>query len=290
MNELEEIKIENLIYEIRGKQVMLDSDVARLFGYETKYLNRQVNRNKERFPETYCFRLSFDEYKNLRCQNVTSSLEDGYGGRRYLPYVFTEYGITMLAGILKSEVAVKASLKIVDAFINMRKFINENKDIFKRLTITEYKLIEHDSKIDELFDKLELKKIEKQKIFFNGEIYDSYSLIIDLIKEANSKIIIIDNYIDKSILDMLVYKKDTVSIELITSSHYLTATDISKFNKQYPNLQIKYSNVFHDRFIIIDNILYHLGASLKDLGNKCFAINKIENLDSFNRVMDVINQ
>ena len=290
MNELEEIKIENLIYEIRGKQVMLDSDVARLFGYETKYLNRQVNRNKERFPETYCFRLSFDEYKNLRCQNVTSSLEDGYGGRRYLPYVFTEYGITMLAGILKSELAVKASLKIVDAFITMRRFINENKDIFKRITTVEYKMLEYDENFEKIFTALEPKKLAKQKIFFNGEIYDSYSLIIDLIKEAREKIIIIDNYIDKSILDMLVYKKETVSIELITSSHYLTKLDINKFNKQYPNLQIKYSNVFHDRFLIIDNTLYHLGASLKDLGKKCFAINKIENLDSFNRVMDVINQ
>ena len=287
---LEEIKIENLIYEIRGKQVMLDSDVARLFGYETKYLNRQVNRNKERFPESYCFRLSFNEYKNLRCQNVTSSLEDGYGGRRYLPYVFTEYGITMLAGILKSEVAIKASLKIVDTFINMRKFINENKDIFKRLTITEYKLLEHDSKIDELFDKLESKKIEKQKIFFNGEIYDAYSLLIDLITEAKTRIIIIDNYIDKSVLDMLVYKKKSVSVQIIASSHYITKTDITKFNQQYPNLNMKYSNIFHDRFIIIDTTLYHLGASLKDLGKKCFAINKIENIDNFNKIIEVINE
>ena len=123
MNQLEEIKIENLIYQIRDRQVMLDSDVAMLFGYETKYLNRQVSRNKERFPENYCFKLTKEEYKNLRCQNVTSSLEDNYGGRRYLPYVFSEYGITMLAGILKSEIAVKASLKIVDTFINMRNFI-----------------------------------------------------------------------------------------------------------------------------------------------------------------------
>ena len=161
MNQLKEIKIENLIYEIRGKQVMIDSDVARLFGYETKYLNRQVQRNQERFPQNYCFRLTEEEYKNLRCQNVTSSLEENYGGRRYLPYVFTEYGITMLAGILKSEIAVKASLKIVDAFINMRKFLKENKDIFKRLTTVEYEMLECKDKIDELFDKLEPKKLEK---------------------------------------------------------------------------------------------------------------------------------
>ena len=285
MNQIEEIKIENLIYQIRGRQVMLDSDVAMLFGYETKYLNRQVSRNKERFPENYCFKLTKEEYKNLRCQNVTSSLEDNYGGRRYLPYVFTEYGITMLAGILKSEIAVKASLKIVDTFINMRNFIRENKDIFKRLITVEYKMLEYDENFEKIFNALEPKKLENQKIFFNGEIYDSYSLIIDLIKEANGRIIIIDNYIDKSILDMLIYKNENVKVELITSSHYLTKTDISKFNKQYPNLNIKYSNIFHDRFIIIDDKLYHLGASLKDLGKKCFGINKIEDKD----ILDKIN-
>ena len=282
---LEEIKIENLIYEIRGKQVMLDSDVAKLFDYETKYLNRQVQRNQTRFPEKYCFQLNEEEWLNLRCQNVTSSLDNTYGGRRYLPYVFTEHGITMLAGILKSDIAVSVSLKIVDAFISMRKFINENKDIFKRLTTMEYKLLEHDDKIDELFDRFEPKKLNNQKIFFNGEIYDSYSLIVELIKEARNRIIIIDNYIDKSILDMLVYKKESVSVELVTSSHYLTKLDITKFNEQYPNLSIKYSNIFHDRFIIIDNTLYHIGASLKDLGKKCFAINKIEDKEYLEKIL-----
>ena len=289
MNQLEEIKIENLIYEIRGRQVMLDSDIARLFGYTTKDLNRNVKNNISRFPENYCFRLTEEEYKNLRCKIFTSSLEDNYGGRRYLPYVFTEYGITMLAGILKSEIAVKVSLKIVDTFINMRNFIRENKDIFKRLTTVEYKMLEYDENFEKIFNALEPKKLENQKIFFNGEIYDSYSLIIDLIKEANERIIIIDNYIDKSILDMLIYKNENVKVELITSSHYLTKTDISKFNKQYPDLNIKYSNIFHDRFIIIDSCLYHLGASLKDLGKKCFGINKIEDKDYLNKILTTIN-
>ena len=149
--------------------------------------------------------------------------------------------------------------------------------------MTEYKLLEHDSKIDELFDKLEPKKLESQKIFFNGEIYDAYSLIIDLIKQAKERIIIIDSYIDKSILDMLIYKEKNVKVELITSSHYLTRLDINKFNSQYPQLIIKYSNLFHDRFIIIDSALYHLGASLKDLGKKCFGINKIEDKDYLNK-------
>ena len=289
---LQEIKVENLIYEIRGKQVMLDSDVAKLYGYETRRINEIVKRNIERFPEEFCFLLTVNEVKeimNLKSQFSTSSYE-GHGGRRKLPYVFTEHGVMMLAGMLKSEIAVEISKKIINAFITMRRFIKENKDIFKRLTIVEYKMLEYDENFEKIFTALEPKKLESQKIFFDGQIYDSYSLIIDLIKEANEIIIIIDNYIDKSILDMLVYKKDTVSIELITSSHYLTATDISKFNKQYPNLQIKYSNVFHDRFIIIDNILYHLGASLKDLGKKCFAINKIEKLDSFNKIMEIVNE
>jgi len=288
---LEKIKIESLIYEIRGKQVMLDSDVARLYGYETKRINEIVKRNIDRFPEEFCFQITnkeINEVISLRSQIAT--LKKGRGQhQKYLPYVFTEHGVMMLAGMLKSEIAVEISKKIINAFVVMRHFINDNKDIFRRLTTVEYEMIKCKDKIDELFDKLEPKKLESQKIFFDGEIYDSYSLIIDLIKEANERIIIIDNYIDKSILDMLVYKKENVKVELITSSHYLTKTDISKFNKQYPNLNIKYSNIFHDRFIIIDNALYHLGASLKDLGKKCFAINKIEDKDYLERIIKSIN-
>ena len=205
-----------------------------------------------------------------------------------MPYVFTEHGIVMLSGILKSDIAVSMSLKIVNTFISMRNFINDNKDMFRRLTTLEYKMLQYDDNFDKIFQALEPKKIENQKIFFNGEIYDSYSLIIELIKEANTRIIIIDNYIDKSIIDMLVYKKDSVSVELITSSHYLTKLDIAKFNSQYPNLNIKYSNIFNDRFIIIDNTLYHLGASLKDLGKKCFGINKIEDKEILGKIIEKI--
>ena len=288
---LEEIKIENLIYEIRGRQIMLDSDLAKLYGCKngTKVINQAVKRNVDRFPEDFCFQLTPDEYKKLlRSQFVT--LKSGKGRyRKYLPYVFTEEGVAMLSAILRTPIAEEVSVKIMKAFVKMRHFIKDNKDIFKRLTTVEYEMIECKDKIDELFDKLEPKKIESQKIFFNGQIYDAYSLIIDLIKESKEKIIIIDNYIDKSILDMLVYKKENVSIELVTSSHYLTKTDISKFNKQYPNLNIKYSNIFHDKFIIIDDNLYHLGASLKDLGKKCFAINKIEDKEYLNKIVKSIN-
>jgi len=287
---LEEIKIENMIYEVRGKQVMLDSDVALLYNYETRRINEMVKRNINRFPNDFCFQLTKEEFamiNNLKSQNATSSL-NSYGGVRKLPYVFTEHGIMMLAGMLKSNVAVSISKKIIYAFVSMRKFINDNKDMFKRITTLEYKIFEHDEKLGELFDKFETKKIEKQKLFFNGEIYDAYSLIIELIKKAIERIIIIDNYIDKGILDMLIYKNKEVKVELITSSHYLTKLDINKFNGQYKELKIKYSNLFHDRFVIINNTLYHVGASLKDLGKKCFGIHKIEDKEYLDKILDKI--
>ena len=284
---LEEIKIENLIYEIRGKQVMLDSDLARLYGCKngTKTINQAVKRHINRFPNRFMFQLNNSEYKKLQSQFGTANNKNMI---RVLPYVFTEEGVAMLATIVRTSKAEEVSIKIMDAFVSMRKFINENKDIFKRLTTVEYKMLEYDENFDKIFNALEPKKIEKQRIFFNGEIYDAYSLIIELIKEADDKLIIIDNYIDKSILDMLIYKKENISVELITSSHYLTRLDINKFNKQYPNLIIKYSNIFHDRFIIIDNTLYHLGASLKDLGKKCFGINVIEDKEYLNKIIERI--
>ena len=290
---LENIKIENMIYEIRGKQVMLDSDLAKLYQCKngTKTINLAVKRHINRFPERYMFQLTDEESKIFWFQVETKNGKIEKRGGKYMnPYVFTEQGVAMLATILRTFIAEEISIKIMDAFVNMRKFINENKAIFNKITTIEYKLLDHDEKIDKIFNALEPKKIEKQRIFFNGEIYDAYSIIIDLIKRSNKRIIIIDNYIDKTILDMLVYKKNNVYVELITSSHYLTKLDINKFNSQYPNLKIKYSNIYHDRFIIIDNDLYHIGASLKDLGKKCFAINKIENIDSFNKLCELINK
>ena len=248
---------------------MLDSDLAMLYGVETKRVNEAVKNNPSKFPERFAFKISKLETDFLKSKISTSKTR---GGSRKGHRVFTEEGVAMLATVLKSKIAIEVSIRIMDTFVAMRKFINQNKDILKRLTITEYKLFEHYDKINELFNALEPKKIEKQKIFFDGQIYDAYSLIIDLIKEAKEKIVIIDNYIDKSILDILIHKKENVSVELITGSHYLTKLDIDKFNKQYPNLIIKYSNIFHDRFIIIDHNLYHVGASLKDLGKKCFGI------------------
>lgn len=281
--------IKNLIYTIRGKQVMLDSDVAMLYQYTTKSINKAMKRNINRFPEDFCFQLTEKEVENLRFQFGTSSLKkENYGGRRYLPYVYTEQGISMLAGVLKNEIAVQVSINIIRAFIEMRKFISLNGKLFKRLTNVECKILEHDKKFDIVFNELQKdEKMEfKQKIFFDGQIYDAYSLIIDIIKKAKQKILIIDNFIDDSILKMLSKKNQKVEVVILTlQNSKLNKLDITKFNKQYPVLKLAYTNKFHDRFIVIDNKeLYYVGASLKDLGKKCFAISKIEDKEYLKRI------
>ena len=265
------IKIENMIYEIRGKNVMLDSDLAMLFGYETKQLNRQVLRNINRFPENYCFQITDTEYISLRCQNGT--LKNGRGEhRKYLPYVFTEYGITMLAGILKSELAIKMSLRIVDIFITMKNYINTSlieQKYFNELTI---KNTEDIKLLQESFDKLNTKE-SNNHIFYEGQIYDAYSLLIDILSKAKKEIIIIDNYAGKKLFDII--KNINVKVKIYTEN--IDNISKEKYEKQYNNLEIINTNIFHDRFIIIDNkVLYHSGASFKDLGKKCFAITKIE--------------
>ncbi len=269
---------------------MLDSDVAELFRYETKDLNRNVRNNIERFPEYYCFQLTEEEYKSLRCKNFTLNKKGRGQHRKYLPYVFTEYGITMLAGLLKSQIAINASIKIVNTFVEMRKFISANGQVFERLTNVEYKLLEHDKKFDDVFNELQKdKKSEfKQRIFFEGQIYDAYHLVIDIIKQAKEKILIIDNYIDDSILEMLTKKNKNVKVIILTSDKSnISKLDIQKFNKEYPILEIAKTNKFHDRFIVIDSKeLYHVGASLKDLGKKCFAISKMADIDYIEKVVE----
>ena len=284
--------IKNLIYCIREKQVMLDSDVAMLYHYETKNINKAMKRNIERFPEDFCFQLTKDELQNLKFQNGTSSfVKENYGGRRKLPYVYTEQGISMLAGILKNEIAVQVSINIIRAFIEMRKFIANNGQVFERLTNVEYKLLEqnkmltnHEKKFEKIFDELQKNEQEeiKQKIFFEGQIYDAYNLIIKLIKKAKEKLLIIDNYVDDTILKMLAKKNKDVKVVILTSNKSnISKLDIQKFNKEYPILELAKTDKFHDRFILIDNKeIYHIGASLKDLGKKCFAINKMEDINS----------
>ena len=281
--------IKNLIYTIRGKQVMIDSDVANIYHCETKYVNRVVKRNVERFPEEFCFQLNENEFEILRCQFVTLN-ENGRGQhRKYLPYVFTEQGIAMLSALLKSDVAVSVSVNIMKAFIEMRKFLMLNGQVFERLTMVEHKLLEHDKKFDEVFNQLQLEENIKQRIFFDGQIYDAYSIIIDIIKKANKKILIIDNYIDDSVLKMLTKKKDNVEVVILTSNKSnIQNIDIQKFNKEYPILKIAKTNKFHDRFIVLDNEeMYHLGASIKDLGKKCFGINKIEDMQIIGKIINL---
>ena len=281
--------IKNLIYTVRGKQVMLDSDVAMLYHYETKNINKAMKRNINRFPEDFCFQLTEKEVENLRFQFGTSSLnKENYGGRRYLPYVYTEQGISMLAGVLKNEIAVQVSISIIRAFIEMRRFISLNGQVFQEINDIKVQLLEHDKKFDEVFDELQRKQETefKQSIFFDGQIFDAYSLIIDIISQAKQKILIIDNYIDDSILKMLSKKnKDVEVVILTTQNSNIRKLDIQKFNKQYPVLKLAYTNKFHDRFIVLDNKeLYHIGASLKDLGKKCFAISKIEDDEYIDKI------
>jgi len=302
-------EIKNLIYTIRGKQVMIDSDVAMLYHYPTKRINEAVNRNKQRFPDNFCFQLTEEEYKFLRCKDSTlnevenviedkslrsqiATLEENNGRgkhRKYLPYVFTEQGIAMLSGLLKNDIAIQVSINIMNAFVEMRKFLATNGQLFERLTNVEYKLLEHDKKFAEVFNQLQQEENIKQRIFFDGQIYDAYSLIIDIIKKANKKILIIDNYIDDSVLKMLTKKNKNVEVVILTSDKSnIQQIDIQKFNKEYPILKVARTNKFHDRFIIIDNKeMYHLGASIKDLGKKCFGINKIEDMEIIEKIINI---
>ena len=212
---------------------------------------------------------------------------------RSLPYAFTEQGVAMLATIIRTDIAVNVSIKIMDAFVEMRKFISLNGQVFERLTNVEYKLLEHDNKFNQVFNELQNNKEKefKQKIFFKGQIYDAYELIIDIMKIAKNKIVIIDNYIDDTILKMLQKKNKNVEVVILTSQNCnLTKLDIKKFNELYPTLKIAKTDKFHDRFIIIDNKeLYHCGASLKDLGKKCFGINKIQGMNFIENINKIIN-
>lgn len=294
-NEISNEEIKNLIYTIRGKQVMLDSDVAMLYNYETKKVNQAVKRNIDRFPERFCFQLTEKELEIMWSQIVTTSkLEDNrYRSKKYLPYVFTEQGIAMLSGILKSEIAVQISIKIMDAFVEMRKFISINNSLFEKVINIENKMdkkfIENDKKFNIIFDQLQLEENIKQRVFFEGQIYDAYNVIIDIIKKANKSILIIDNYVDDSILKMLTKKKSSVEVVILTSNKSnIQNIDIQKFNKEYPILKIAKTNKFHDRFIVIDSReMYHLGASIKDLGKKCFGINKIEDKEIIERIINL---
>lgn len=267
-NDLVEItrpSIEKMIYVIRDKQVMLDSDLAILYQVETGALNRAVKRNISRFPEDFRFQLTKEEYQNLRCQTGISSFaqgENNYGGRRTLPYVFTEQGISMLASVLHSEVAIKVSIGIMRAFVEMRRFIANNALLFERISNVELKQLEYQKQTDEKLD----------------QIFDAFSLIVSLIQKAEKEIVLIDGYVDIGTLNLLTKKNENVTVVMYTLKRTkLSQEDVNNFNSQYPLLEVRYTKVFHDRFLILDKKnVYHIGASLKDAGKKCFGISLIE--------------
>ena len=278
MDDLSDVsKIKDRIYIIRGVQVMLDSDIAELYGVETKVLNQAVKRNLLRFPERYCFRLLKEEVPCSRSQIVTLNDNSGRGSNiKYLPHVFTQEGIAMLSAVLKSRVAVQVSINIMDAFVAMRHYLEENAVVFQRLDRIEIKQLESDEKINYLFKQLEAPKENKAVIFFKGQMWDAVSCIEEIIGKAKESIILIDNYVDKGTLDMLSKKTTRVLVEIYTikKNCNLTEKEIYAFKKQYGQLVIKYTDEFHDRFLILDRkALYHIGASIKDAGKKAFEIN-----------------
>ncbi len=299
--------IESKILTIRNQPVMLDRDLAELYGVETRRLNEQVKRNIERFPDSFMFQLTREEVEIVKSKIVTSKMENEFvmsqiatspetntsnmfsgqdGGTRKLPYAFTEQGVAMLSAVLKSDTAIQMSIQIMNAFVSMRHFLHSNARLFVELDSIKQHLIrsdihqkETDKKVQELFsliDKYNVK--ETQGIFFQGQIFDAYAKFESFISSATQEIILIDNFVDVSILERLAKKKKNVSVTIFTDPKTkLTAQDVQKFNAQYPVLTVKNTTKMHDRFLIIDRkTLYHIGASLKDLGKKCFAFEVLD--------------
>ncbi|MCR4953118.1 MAG: ORF6N domain-containing protein [Treponema sp.] len=302
-NEISTLQIENKIFVIRGVQVMIDRDIAELYGVETKVLNQAVKRNITRFPEEFMFQLTREEIDSVKSQIVTSRKTNSVmsqfatsrnnmfagqeGGTRKLPFAFTEQGCAMLSSVLKSETAVQVSIQIMKAFVSMRHFVQNNSQIFAELKSirehqldTDIHLKESDKRIDQLFTLMDKYNVnDTQGIFFQGQIFDAYAKFEIFIQSAQKEIILIDNYVDLSVLQRLAKKKKGVYIIIYTDPKTkLTSQDIQTFNTQYPTIILNHTTKMHDRFMIMDNkVLYHIGASLKDLGKKCFAF---EILDS----------
>ena len=284
----DDIKIEDLIYEIRGKQVMLDSDLAKLYNCKngTKEINQAVKRNMDRFPEDLYFKLNKEEYNNiLRSQNVTLELEQGKYSK-YLPYVFTEQGVAMLSSVIKNSTASIVSINIMRAFIVMRKYINTNLLEQRYINNLVFSLDERVSILETTFDKLSTKE-KVNHIFFDGEIYDAYSVLIKILSKAKKEIIIIDNYAGKELFD--ITRNIKINIKIYTKN--IDSIAKKKYEEEYNNLTIINTAIFHDRFIILDNnTLYNLGSSLKDIGKKCTSINKIEDKDIVNNLLNKLKR
>ena len=281
-------QIASKIVIIRDVQVMIDRDIAELYGVETKRLKEQVNRNIERFPEMFMFQLDNEEFAHWRSQFATSKSDQK--GLRYAPYAFTEQGVAMLSAVLRSERAIKVSIEIMNAFVQMRHYLHRNIALTSRLDAVENrvdaKFLEHDvkfMKIDENFSKIfhaldSSPQKAKEGVFFRGQIFDAYAFFQDIIKMAKKRIVLIDGYVDLSVLERLAVKQKNVAVTIFTDSRAeLQQIDVDRFNEQYPKVSMDYTKKMHDRFLIIDNReLYHIGASLKDLGKACFAFEKME--------------
>ena len=287
MNEIIEkdvINIEDMIYEIDGKEIMLDSDLAKLYSVETKRINEAVKNNPEKFPNRFSYILDKEKIEFLRSKISTLEIKGQGQYTKYAPRVFTEQGVYMLATILKSKVATEVSIRIMDTFVKMRHYINYNKDVLPRkFLLLEDKVDENTKRIDELFDKFNPKEITKDSIFFKGDIYDAYSVLLEIFNISKDEIIIIDNYAGKEILDGL----KTINKKIIIISSNINDSLKNKYLKQYSNVTFYNNNSYHDRFIIVDRKrVFHSGASFKDLGKKCFAINEIENKKEIEKILE----
>lgn len=275
-------KIESLIKVIRGQQVMLDRDLATLYGVEVKRLNEQVKRNIKRFPKDFMFQLTKEEC--LRSQFAT--LNEGRGQHlKYMPYVFTENGVAMLSSVLRSDTAIEVNIRIMRAFTSMRHFLQNNAEVFQRLSTLEYHQLEmqqhfqeSDKRIEEVFRRLDEGNAKpKQGVFYNGKIYDAYNFVSDLIKSAKKRIILIDNYVDETVLTLLDKREDGVSAFIYTQQiNRQFQLDIDRHKAQYPPINVETFRLSHDRFLCIDDDVYHIGASIKDLGKKWFGFSRME--------------
>ena len=274
--------IQALIKTIRGVQVILDRDVARLYGVATGALNRQVKRNEERFPGDFMFRLSAEEWDNLKCQIGISS----WGGDRQLPYAFTENGIAMLSSVLRSPTAIEVNIRIMRAFSAMRRFLLANAQMFQRIEAMEKRQIATDTKVDSILQRLDAAETPLRGVFYDGQLWDARALVLKLVASAKRSLVLIDNWATPEVLDLFAKKRKGVKVTVFTSEHYdkkhvphrkISDADVKTFNAQYPKLTVRYNESFHDRFLIIDDReLYLIGASLKDLGRKCFAFTKLD--------------
>lgn len=289
--------VRKLVYFVRNQQVMFDFDLALIYGYEVRALNQQVSRNIDRFPEDFMFELSPEEVQTVKSQIVTSQENTFFsgqgGGRRKPPKAFTEQGIYMLGTVLRGTVAQQQTISIMRAFKEMKHFLSSNAALFERVRAVELRQSTFEqntnSRLTQVFAYINEHEETNQKVFFDGQIFDAFSLLADIISKAQQEIVLIDSYVNTSTLDLLTKKKQGVAVYLYTTKQgcKLTVGEQALFQGQYPSLQVSYTTSFHDRFIILDQTCaYHIGASLKDAGRKCFAINRLEDVQVVRHILN----